>query len=109
MIKDVWSLGIMLFRMKFGNRPWKVNELNSIKERSMAQILKEKEECSESLKQLLIDMLNPSYFERISLDEIQNSDWLNSEEEENSLFSISHPNNFSEKTQDTDNFTVFSS
>jgi len=73
---DIWSLGVTLFEACFFELPFIGENLYEIASNSRKNPLKFPQAISEDLKDLLSKMLNPSFRDRASLDQVKNHNFF---------------------------------
>ncbi|CDW72434.1 protein kinase domain containing protein [Stylonychia lemnae] len=80
---DIWSLGVCLYAMLFGTVPFKANNMSELHQLILKAKYSMKEELkpgelplSEDVKSLLKSLLEPSPDKRITIEGIQQHQWL---------------------------------
>lgn len=73
---DLWALGVLLYEMVHGFAPFRGDSVSEVKERMLRGSYELSDSLSESLKQLITEMLKFDPEERIALKDVLNHQWV---------------------------------
>lgn len=73
---DLWALGVLLYEMVHGFAPFRGDSVSEVKERMLKGSYELSDSLSESLKQLITEMLKFDPEERIALKDILSHQWV---------------------------------
>lgn len=73
---DLWALGVLLYEMVHGFAPFRGDSVSEVKERMLKGSYELSDSLSESLKQLVTEMLKFDPEERIALKDILSHQWV---------------------------------
>lgn len=67
---DIWALGVLLFELVHGKAPFQAENVNTMRERINVGSYEISSSCSESLKDLIIDILQFKPSKRLGIKQI---------------------------------------
>lgn len=73
---DIWSAGVVLYALIYGQLPFRGLTIREIKEKILRGFYNLKEQASESVRDLIKRMLEPDRKARITIEDILNHPWL---------------------------------
>ena len=73
---DIWALGVLLYEMVHGHAPFRGDSVNEVKERMLKGSYELSDAISDSLKDLITDILKFDPQERLNIKDILAHKWV---------------------------------
>ena len=83
---DIWSAGVCLYAMLYGNVPFKPNQMSDLNKMIMETKIEYKETCSEEARDLMMRMLQKNPGKRLTAAEVLDHPWFDEVEENLNIF-----------------------
>lgn len=78
---DIWSSGVVLYAMLYGNFPFKADDVDELENLILAGKYSLPKDISEEARDLLSKILNPDPHTRFTAEEIMSHAWMKSVDE----------------------------